>query len=112
MFPAFRPAGLLPMTVRALQQQRFQAQARASTHAVRARSLQTGRNPAAAVPRPLIMKRLTRFLRWRRYRRFLGALVRADRRAKCLLTRERIAELKAQARIAAEAAGQRRGCPR
>jgi hypothetical protein len=54
------------------------------------------------------MKRLTRFLRWRRYRRYLGALVRADRRAKCLPTRERIEELKGQARLAAQVTGRDR----
>ena len=46
---------------------------------------------------------LARFLLWRRYRRFLGSLVRADRRERRQLTAGRIAELKRQARVAARA---------
>lgn len=96
------------MAVSALQQQRFQAQVRARNHTLKGRLIQIGRNPAAAAGRPLTMKRhLTRFREWCRYRRLLGALVRADRREKRQLDPERIGELKDQARVAAAAAGRR-----
>ena len=51
-------------------------------------------------------RHLYRFREWRRYRRFLGALVRADRREKRLPGPERIEELKDQARRAVQAARQ------
>jgi hypothetical protein len=50
---------------------------------------------------------LGRFLRWRRYRRYVAGLVRTDRKAGRMLDAERIEALKAEARRAVEATGRR-----